>query len=427
MGYPGPPTVSASRDEHPAASFGADLQALDTAAARAVGVRPAEAVTEAVGPRRYLHAGPPLGLDELPGPMQGALAGALVFEGEAASVAEAEAIIAAGEVELSPCHSAGGVGAMAGIVTPQIPVVVVEGDGGVVSFAPVNEGLGQALRFGSATPPVLERLAWLRDVAAEILDAALIEIGGIDLTAAQAEGLRRGDECHNRNVASTAALIAQLAPAIAGSDAPREDSAAVLSFMAGNPHTFLAFSMAAAKAVSLAAEPSLPAGIVTAIAANGRRVGIRVAGAGSEWFTAPAPLGKPKLFEGFTAEDACPMMGDSFMTETIGLGAFALSASPAIGSFVGISIGEATEVVAEMRRITAATSSRFLIPAEEFNGTPIGIDVRKVSAERISPVVNNGFAHREAGRGQVGAGMTQLPLEPFIEAAERLDAAAMER
>jgi hypothetical protein len=297
---------------------------------------------------------------------------------------------------------------------------VVEGDGDVVSFAPVNEGLGQALRFGSTTPEVLERLDWLRNVAAPVLDSALGALGGIDLTAAQAEGLRRGDECHNRNVASTAALIAQLAPTIVGSRARREDAAAVLAFLAGNPHTFLAFSMAAAKAVSLAAEPSLPAGIVTAIAANGRRFGIRVAGAGNRWFTTAAPLGKPKLFEGFTAEDACPMMGDSFMTETVGLGAFALSASPAIGSFVGVTVREATEVVAEMRRVTAATSTRFLIPAEEFAGTPIGIDVRRVAATRISPVVNNGFAHREAGRGQVGAGMTRLPLEPFVEAADHL-------
>jgi hypothetical protein len=403
------------------------LDALDTARARVVGVRQAHTVTEAVGRRRYLHAGPPIELDELPGPMRGALAGALVFEGEAESLGAAGEIIDAGEVELSPCHAAGGVGAMAGIVTPHMPVVVVEADGGVVGFAPVNEGLGQALRFGSSTPEVLKRLDWLRDVAAPVLDAALAELGGIDVTAAQAEGLRRGDECHNRNVASTAALIAQLAPAIVGSDIPRADAAAVLSFLAGNPHTFLAFSMAAAKAVGLVAEPSLPAGIVTAIAANGRRVGIRVAGVGDGWFTAPAPLGKPKLFEGFAIEDACPMMGDSFMTETVGLGAFALSASPAIGSFVGITTAEATAVVAEMRRIAAGTSSRFLIPAEEFKGTPIGIDVRRVAETRISPVVNNGFAHREAGRGQVGAGMTRLPLEPFIEAADQLDRAARKR
>jgi hypothetical protein len=427
MGYPAAHAVNPARDAHPAPVPPAGIEALDTATARVVGVRPAQAVTDAVGPRHYLHAGPPLELDELPGPMRGALAGALVFEGEAASVEEADALIAAGEVTLRPAHSAGGVGAMAGIVTPHIPVVVVEGDGGVRSFAPVNEGLGQALRFGSASAEVLDRLGWLRDVAAPVLDGALAEVGGIDLTRAQAEGLRRGDECHNRNVASTAALIAQLAPAIARSSAPREDAAKVLAFMAGNPHTFLAFSMAAAKAVALAAEPHLPAGIVTAIAANGRRVSVRVTGTDRDWFTAEAPLGKPKLFEGFKLEDACPMMGDSFMTETVGLGAFALSASPAIGSFVGISVAEATAVVAEMRQITAATSSRFLIPAEEFRGTPVGIDVRKVAAAGIHPVVNNGFAHREAGRGQVGAGMTRLPLEPFVAAAEHLAAAEAQR
>lgn len=116
----------------------AGLDALDLAPARAVGVRSAATVTAAVGPRRYLHAGPPLALDELPGPMLGALAGALVFEGEAANLAEARSIVAAGEVELASCHAAGGVGAMAGVVTPRMPVVVVEGEGDVVSFAPLN-------------------------------------------------------------------------------------------------------------------------------------------------------------------------------------------------------------------------------------------------------------------------------------------------
>lgn len=396
------------------------IDVLDTARAVAVGVRSAGEVTGAVGPRRYLHAGPPVGLNELVGPMRAAVLGTLVFEAEAADLAEAEAIVASRSVELSPCHSAGGVGAMAGVVSPHTPVVVVEGDAGVTAFAPLNEGLGEALRFGSTTPAVLDRLAWMRDVLGPVLDAALRACGGVDLTGLQAEGLRRGDECHNRNVASSVALLAALAPAIVRS-APTGDAAAVLEFLAGNPHTFLSFSMAAGKAVADAAHGACAPGTVTAMCANGVRMAVRVSGTRGEWFTAPAPLGDPKFFPGHSAADACPMMGDSFVTETVGLGAFAASAAPAIASFVGGTPAEGAARVAEMRRICRGESSRFLIPAEAFRGTPLGIDVRLVHETGIAPLVNNGVAHRIGGRGQIGAGLTRLPLEPFVAAAGALD------
>lgn len=381
---------------------------------------PAGAVSDAVGPRRYLHAGPPVALEELVGPMRSALLGALVFEGEASGLEEAEEILAAGEIELAPCHSADGVGAMAGIVSPQVPVVVVQGEAGRRCFAPLNEGLGEALRFGSTGPHVLQRLRWMTDVLAPTLDRALRELRGLDLVAMQAEGLRRGDECHNRNVASTAALLVALAPTIVRT-AASETAAATLDFLAGNPHSFLSFSMAAAKAVADAAHPACEPGLVTAIAANGVRVGVRVSGAQEPWFTAPAPLGSPRFFPGFSAEDACPMMGDSFITETVGLGAFAASAAPAIAAFVGGTPALAARRVAEMRQICCGQSSRFLIPSEEFRGTPLGIDVRAVRRLGIAPVVNNGVAHRIGGRGQIGAGLTRLPLEPFAEAADALD------
>jgi hypothetical protein len=309
---------------------------------------------------------------------------------------------------------------MAGIVTPNTPVVVVEGEDDVVAFAPVNEGLGSALRFGSTSAEVLRRLEWMRDVLRPVLDRALAQLGGIDVIALQAEGLRRGDECHNRNVATTAALIARLAPTIVRT-ASTHDAAAVIEFLAANPHSFLSFSMAAGKAVADAAHRGSAPGLVTGIAANGVRLGVRVSGL-QRWFEGPAPLGAPRYFEGFSAKDACPLMGDSFITETIGLGAFAASAAPAIAAFVGGTPAQACETVAEMRRICHGESSRFLVPAEEFRGTPLGIDVNLVRTLGFAPMVNNGIAHRLAGKGQIGAALTRLPLEPFVAAAEALDA-----
>lgn len=403
------------------------LQIMDQTSVRLVGVRPAADVTTDVGRRRYLHAGPPLVLEELSGPMRAALAGALVYEGEARNIEEAEAEIRAGRLEISPCHDAGGVGAMAGVVTPRMPVVVMATGNGRQAFAPLNEGLGKALRFGTNDADTLRRLHWLTEVVAPMLDKAIAAADPIDMVALQAEGLRRGDECHNRNVASTAALVLRLAPHIVRAAPSAEQAAAILADLAGNAQLFLCFSMAAAKAIMDEAHAAGKASIVTAMASNGVRTGIRVSGCGSRWFVAPAPIGAPKLRPGYTLADVCPSMGDSPIVETSGLGAFAFSAAPALGETVGVDPTTAPAVVAEMRSICAGTSSRFRIPQEGFRGTPLGIDIHAVRRTGTTPVFSNGLSHRVAGIGAIGAGLTRVPLEPFIEASEALGRLAQER
>ena len=402
---------------------GAAVVALDSTGVTAIGVRPARQVTGAVGERRYLHAGPPLGAAPVVGPLRGALIGALMLEGEAGSPGDAARILDAGDLELASCHDNGGVGAMAGVVTPSMPVVVMETDGGSRAFSPLNEGLGKALRFGSYDPATLDRLRWMGAVAGPVLDAALGVAGGLDMVELWAEGLRRGDECHNRNVASSAAVLARLAPAIVAA-ADRRDAVDVLSYMAANPHFFLALSIAAAKAVADVVHRSGDPGVVTAMSSNGASLGIRASGAGDRWFLTEAPRGEPKLFEGYEPADASPVLGDSFIAETVGLGAFALSASPAIVSFVGGDPLTTSETVEELRGICRAGSSRLLIPAEGFRGTPIGIDVHRVAATGIAPLANAGLAHREPGRGQVGACLLRLPVAPFAEAAAFLEFAS---
>ena len=398
------------------------FKALDTTTVTLVGVRPAAEVVAFTSRNHVLHAGPPLRLEEMPGPMRGAVVGGLVFEGIAATLTEAESLVRSGSVSISTCHAAGGVGAMAGVVTPTMPVVVVEGSSGGRAFSPLNEGLGRALRFGSNAEDVLARLSWLRDVAAPVLDAAIGATPPIDLTKLQAEGLRRGDECHNRNVATTCALVLRLAPAIARQAPSGEIAASVIEYAAANPHFFLPFSMAAAKVIGDAAANFAGSSIVTGISANGRQLAIRVSGTGDRWFSAAAPIGEPRLFEGFTRDDAQATMGDSFATEAAGLGAFALTAAPAITSFVGGDTATSNRLVEEMRSICVSESSRFRVPFDDFRGTPLGIDVLRVVAAGVAPIVNNGIAHREAGRGQIGAGITRLPLEIFVEAAAAIRA-----
>jgi hypothetical protein len=397
----------------------APLDAMDGAEVTLVGIRPAGELTDRVGPRSLLHAGPPVSVDELAGPMRGAVWGALLLEGEAGDEREAEALLEAGEVALAPCHEADAVGALAGVISPSLPCVVAETASGRRVFSPLYEGtLLPSLRYGAYGPQTLARLRFYIDELCPALDAAIRASEPIDLRALQAEGLLRGDECHSRNAACTGMLVLRLAPAlarVAGGDAPR-----FLADLAANPNLFLTFSMVAAKAMTLEAQATGEGSIVTALCANGRRFGIRVSGCGDRWFTSDLPAVAPKLLPGFTPEDLGPLMGDSFIVETAGLGAFAISAAPGVGAYLGSTPAQHRGVVAAMADVTGRRSARNRLPEEGFPGAPMGIDVVKVAERRRPPYVNCGFAHRSPGVGQVAAGLLQVPFEPFAQAAAAL-------
>jgi hypothetical protein len=406
-----------------AAANAAVVDRLTSAAPVVRGVRRAGDAIAGLDAGLVLHAGPPIQVGDLLAPMAAAIAGALVLEGRAPTIDAAHAQLRAGEVELASAHDHGAVGPVAGVITASMPVFeVVDDEHGVVAHATVNEGLGRVLRFGANDDAVLERLRWIAAVAAPALDAALASIGGIALHRLVAEALNRGDECHNRNKAATAQLVRQLAGAIVRTSPA--SAADVLDFVAGNDHFFLNLSMAAGKASTMAAGEEAGSSIVTAIASNGHEVGIRVAGTGGTWCTAPAPSADDgRWLDGFTADDAGPLMGDSFVTEVCGLGAFAAAAAPAIATYIGGSVGALNAAAAEMARITVAEHPRYRVPYLDFRGTPVGIDVHRVAATGIAPVVNAGFAARHAGVGQVGAGQLRLPIEPFLEAAATLGGA----
>jgi hypothetical protein len=156
--------------------------------------------------------------------------------------------------------------------------------------------------------------------------------------------------------------------------------------------------------------------LVTAMARNGTDFGIRVSGLGGRWFTAAAQIPQGLYFPGFKAEDANRDIGDSTITETVGIGAFAMAAAPAIVTFVSGTPQDALNATLEMYEITTAEHKVFTIPQLDFRGTPVGIDLRKVVETGITPRVNTGIAHKEAGVGQIGAGLVRPPLSIFEEA-----------
>ncbi|PND54598.1 hypothetical protein CRM90_27005 [Mycobacterium sp. ENV421] len=373
------------------------------------------------GERRILHAGPPIDWPDMCGPQRGAIAGAILYEGWADDLDAAEKLAGSGEVALDPCHEHGAVGPMAGIISPSMPVWVVENTAsGNRAYSNLNEGLGKVLRFGANSPDVLERLRWLGSDFFTTMQVAVRGLADPDLKPLMAQALHMGDELHNRNAAASGLLFKRLTLALLGSDLASDAVRRALEFVAGNDHFFLNISMAAAKSMSDAAAGVPGSSMVTVMARNGVNFGIKLSGTGNQWFQAPANPVDGLYFPGYTVDDAAADLGDSAITETNGLGGFAMAASPAIVQFVGGTPADATANSRRMLSITLGTNPAFTLPPLNFGGTPAGIDARLVADSGVLPIINTGIAHRHAGVGQIGAGITTAPMDCFTGALAAL-------
>jgi len=382
-----------------------------------VGMAPALDVVPGMRKNLILHAGPPIAWERMCGPMRGGIIGALLYERMAKTAREAQALAASGAIEYSPCHQHAAVGPMAGIVSSSMPVFIVRNEEyGNAAYATMNEGLGKVLRYGAYGPAITERLKWMEETLYPALEKAIDRLGKVDLKNIIAQALHMGDEVHNRNRAATSLLFRLLAPAVIRTARDAEQAARVLEFINGNDHFFLNLSMAASKATLDAARNTPSSSLVVAMARNGTDFGIQLAGTGGQWFTGPAPVPDALYFPGFSKKDANPDIGDSAITETNGLGGFAIAASPAIVQFVGGAASDALRYTRSMYEITVAENNVYQIPALNFRGTPTGIDIRKVIAKNILPVIDTGVAHKKPGVGQVGAGILSAPAKPFEEA-----------
>ena len=380
-------------------------------------VRRAAEVIPALGERRLLHAGPPIEWERMSGPLRGAVIGAALLEGWASDAGAAEQMAAAGEIAFEPCHQHAAVGPMAGVISPSMQVYVIEdAEHGGRAFSNFNEGYGKVLRYGAYSEEVLARLRWINGTLAPLVGEAVERAGGLDMKALAAEALTMGDEGHNRNRAGSLLLLKALAPHLARAARDAETAAAVLDFLGGNALSVLNPLMAACKAMADAAHGVAESTIVTAMARNGTDFGIRVSGLGERWFTAPATVPQGLYFPGFSGADANPDIGDSTITETVGLGAFSMAAAPAIVTFIGGTPQDALHATLEMYEITAAENPQLTIPALGFRGAPTGIDLRKVVELGVTPRVNTGIAHKLAGIGQIGAGLVRPPLAVFEQA-----------
>ncbi len=387
-----------------------------------IDIVPARDVLKGLKERMVLHAGPPITWDKMCGPMRGAVAGAIVFEGWASDLDAATELAASGGIEFHPNHHFGAVGPMTGMTTVSMPLFVVENTRfSNRAYCAINEGLGKVMRFGGNDASVLARLAWLRDVFGPVLAKAIRARGGIELKSIIARGLSMGDEMHQRNLACSSVFLREVGPSMARTSTDNAVLADCIAFIAQNDQFFLNIAMAMGKAMTDPAKGIRGSTVVTAMCRNGTDFGVRVSGLGDQWFTAPVEMPEGLYFAGYSEKDANPDMGDSAIVETIGLGGFAMAASPAVAGFIGAGApSSAGNVTRAMGEITVGQNPEWTIAALDFAGVPTGIDVRLVVETGLAPIINTGIAHREPGIGQVGAGVVKAPMACFQQAVRAI-------
>jgi hypothetical protein len=380
-----------------------------------VRVRRAREVIPVLTGRTVLHAGPPITAERLCGPMRGAILGAAVLEGWAKTADESVRLLEGGQITLHSAHDWSAVGPMAGIISGSMPVFEIRDEASkMTSYSTINEGIGPVLRFGAYDVTVIDRLRWIADSLAPAIDRALQSLEGLALLPIMNRALSMGDEMHQRNIAATGLMFRALAPVLVKHSASSSTLERIMQFLTGNDQFFLNVAMASCKAMMDGARGISYCTAVTAMSRNGVEFGIRVSGLGDAWYVAPSPVPEGLYFPGFGAADANPDMGDSAIVETAGLGAFAMAAAPAVAGFVGLaSAREAVATTQVMSEITLGQSPHFKIPMLNFEGTPTGIDIRRVVEVEATPIINTGIAHRRAGVGQIGAGIVRAPIEAF--------------
>jgi hypothetical protein len=379
-----------------------------------VDIAPAGEVIPGFKDRMITHSGPPIDWPRMCGAQRGAMIGAVIFEGWAKNVEEASRLLEGGGVRFEPNHHHQAVGPMAGTISPSMPVWVVENKAfGNRSFCRQVEGRQQ---FGDYSESALQDLHRWKNVWAPSLRQGLRQTGGLPLKPIIAKALMMGDELHNRPVAASSLFANAMSSAMVEAGVAKEGLVATLKYTANHELLFLGLAMASRKVIADPAAGIESSTVVVAMARNGTDFGIRVSGLGEDWFTAPSPRVKGLYFPGYGEEDAGFDMGDSAITETVGWGGFVLAGATGILSLVGGTPDEAIAYSREMREITAGTSGNYRLPVFGFQGTALGIDIRRVVQTGITPIIDTAIAHRNPGFSIIGAGLVRAPLECFQKA-----------
>lgn len=380
--------------------------------------RPASDVVPDMGENMILHAGPPVEWQERSTPQKGAIIAAALIEGWADSPEEAEQMAEDGEFELVPCHHHCTVGSMAGIISPSIPVWVVKNQtSGNFGFSTLESDLS----FGGYSQRIIDEIRWQIEVMQPILSKALRNSDGIAVNPVIAKGLHMGDDCHQRFEGCTYIFTNAMFELMLKAGMGPEEIMRVFPFLDAHRMLGLGICMAAAKSVADAAKNVPFSSLVTTMARNGTECGIRVSALGDEWFTGPSCAMQENAiyFAGHSADDACPDMGDSAITETIGLGGASIVTGPTHWPLFGPNPWpKVLEAQKQMWEVTLLKHPLFTIPQLDFQGSALGVDIRKVVQTGYEPILSTAIAsrHRKDLGEMIGAGISRVPMLAFEKA-----------
>lgn len=384
-----------------------------------IDVGPAIDVVPGMTPDTILTSGAPMPWEDYFGGQRAAVIGGALYEGLARDPEDADAKLRDGRIRIGACHDHGCIGSLAGIYTASMPVFVVENTThGNRAFCNFFEGPSpKRLNYGVYDEEVKASLLLVQNLIAPVIGAAIRRSdGGVRLRPIIRSALNMGDELHSRNTAATLLFIKEMFPLLLDiAEERRDDVRRTYAFMSQGQYFFLRLSMASSKATADATRDIRGSSMVSAMCFSCREFAVRVSGLGDQWFKAPIPAVDAKLFDGHSPDDIEYMGGESTINETVGLGGFAQAAAFPLQDYQGGSPEDMVAMNRAMYEITLAEHPELKIPYFGFRGVPVGIDVHRVVASGITPVMDIGVAGK--GGGQIGAGVLRAPLPCFTAAA----------
>lgn len=398
------------------------FERLDRGAPQLIDVRTAKDVIPVLAKGKViLHSGPAIELERVPDPLRRSMRAAIVAEDWATAPDEADALLVDGSVRLESANVHGVVVPMATAMGPQTPMWEVElSDAAIRAYTPLGQGSGDVAWFGKDSAGAIDRLLLLRNAAGPVLNEAIQKYGPVDVLSIAAQAVAMGDDIHVRTQAATNLLLKNLLSSLVDVEHPRKVE--VANYLSGNHLLFLTLAMAAARALTKWAAQVPNSSVVMGLSRNGTDLACWLGGPEASSHVTQAPMVGNALYQpGYNDDDAARDIGDSAVLELIGLGGATAANSPAVAQLVGGTMAHAAELTNAVDEVAVGRSSRFMLPYWGMQGSPVGVDLRKVVELGITPQVTTGILHNCDGIGQIGAGVATAPLEPFLEAVKELD------
>jgi hypothetical protein len=380
------------------------------------GMKPAGSVIPGMKKNTVLHSGPPIAWERMCEVQRNGILGGLLHEGLAKDYGEALKLVLDGKVEIRPANDMGAIGPGVGITTCSMPVnVCCDRTTGQEAYCIPFEGRSGLGAWGVYNPEVEANLKMLEDIFMPAVDGVLQASGGISVKNIITQGLQMGDENHTRQTAEGLLLVAEIVPMLLDSDLDRATTNLCVKTFLSSERWFHPLGMAGSFAVIKSAKGTEYSTVVTAITSNGVDTGIKVCDLGERWFITDAPpMVGQFLSSKWGPDDVLPYLGGSTVTEVAGLGAFSAAAAPVVLKLRGGGWREAKAQSEEMMSITVGTNHNYPIPLLDFNGPPMGIDIRKVVETGITPICHGGIISKKGG--QAGAGAARFPMKIYTEA-----------